>query len=71
MAGWLTRATASALIVFSAICFVAAVWRELRPGAAPPHPNIRQIPPVLLLVLNGFLAFVSLAALVGIWTARS
>ena len=37
--GWLTRPTGSALILFSSFCFVAAVWREMRPGASPPQPT--------------------------------
>ena len=67
--GWLTRPTGSALILFSCFCFVAAVWRELRPGASPPRPDTRRMPAPLLLGINGFLAFVSLVALVGIWLA--
>ena len=69
MNGGLTRSAGSALVLFSAFCFLAAVWRELRPGAMPPTPDVRRIPAPLLLALNGFLAFVSVAALVGIWTA--
>jgi putative membrane protein len=65
--GWLTRPTGSALILFSGFCFIAAVWRELRPGAPPPQPDTRRMPAWLLLALNGFLAFVALMALVGIW----
>ena len=65
--GWLTRPTGSALILFSGFCFMAAVWRELRPGAPPPQPDTRRMPTSLLLAINGFLAFVSLMALVGIW----
>ena len=65
---WLTRPTGSVLILFSAFCFVAAVWRELRTGAAPPEPDTRRMPPAALMAVNGFLVFVSLAALVGIWT---
>ena len=65
--GWLTRPTGSALILFSSFCFVAAVWREYTPGTPPPRPDTRQIPAALLLAINGFLVFVSLAALVGIW----
>lgn len=66
----LTKFAGSALVLFSAFCFLAAVWREFRPGAMPPRPDVKRMPPVLLLGLNGFLAFVSLAALVGIWTAK-
>jgi putative membrane protein len=36
----------------------------------PPIPNVRRIPGPLLIVLNAFLALVSLAALVVIWTAK-
>ena len=67
--GWLTRPTGSVLILFSAFCFVAAVWRELGTGVAPPTPDTRRMPSAVLLAVNGFLVFVSLAALVGIWTA--
>jgi putative membrane protein len=64
---WLTRPTGSALVLFSCFCFIAAIWRELRPGAPPPRPDTKQMPPALLIGINGFLAFVSLAALAGIW----
>ena len=67
--GWLTKPTGSALVLFSAFCFLAAVWRELRPGAMPPRPDTQRMPPALLIALNGFLSFVSLAALVGIWVS--
>jgi inner membrane protein YidH len=61
----------SALVVFSAFCFAAAVWRELFPGAPPPRPDVRKIPPWLLIAMNGFLGIVSAAALAGIWLART
>ena len=66
VADWLIGATGSVLIVFSAFCFVAAVWRQMA-RIAPPRPDTQRIPPALLLGLNGFLVAVSLAALVGIW----
>jgi len=68
--GWLIMATGSLLIVFSAFCFIAAVWREMSPGAPPPVPDTRKIPAPVLIGINGFLVFVSLAALVGLWTSR-
>lgn len=68
---WLATATGTVLILFSAFCFVAAVWREMGAGAPPPKPDIKRLPAALLLGVNGFLMLVSLAALVGIWTARS
>jgi putative membrane protein len=64
---WMVRADASLLIAFSMFCFGAAIWRHLNPGPPPPRPNVRQIPRLVLVVLNGFLALVSLAALIGIW----
>lgn len=65
----LAAATGSVLILFSAFCFVAAVWRELWSGAPPPVPDIRRLPQPLLLAVNGFLVLVALAALVGVWLA--
>ena len=67
---WLTSATATILILFSAFCFVAAVWRETGVGSPPPRPNIRRLPAPLLFGVNGFLMLVSIAALFGIWTSN-
>jgi putative membrane protein len=33
---WLIIATGSVLVLFSALCFGAAVWRHLYPGVRPP-----------------------------------
>ena len=64
-------AAGSVLVLFSAFCFAAAVWRELFPGPPPPRPDVRRLPPPLLIAMNGFLVLVSLAALAGIWIART
>ncbi|MBW8815214.1 MAG: DUF202 domain-containing protein [Caulobacterales bacterium] len=64
----LALATGSVLVVFSMICFAAAVWREADPGAPPPRPDTRRLPRPLLLLLNGFLIVVDAAVLVGLWT---
>jgi len=66
---WMISANGSLLILFSAFCFVAAVWRHINPGPPPPQPSLPRIQPWLLVSMNGFLALVSLAALVGIWAA--
>jgi putative membrane protein len=62
---WLILTTGSLLILFSAFCFGAAVWRNLY-NAAPPVPGAHRIHPALLIVVNGFLILVACAALVGI-----
>ncbi len=61
----------SILVLFSAFCFVVAVIREFRPGPPPPEPDIRKIPASLLLLVNGILVIVCLAALLGVWFGRS
>ena len=63
---WLVGLAGSTLILFSAFCYVAAVWRQMT-AIATPHPDTRQLPPALLIAVNGVLVVVSLAALVGIW----
>ncbi|HEY1364419.1 MAG TPA: DUF202 domain-containing protein [Xanthobacteraceae bacterium] len=67
---WMILATGSVLILFAAFCFVAGVWRELQPVRPPPHPDTRHLPAWLLVLVNGFLALVALAALVGVWFGR-
>jgi putative membrane protein len=64
---WLVMADATMLIGFSIFCFAAAIWRHLNPGPPPPTPQLEQIPRALLITVNGFLALVSIAALIGIW----
>ena len=71
MAESVVLVTGSVLVLFSAFCFGAAVWRELFPGLPPPWPNVPRLPPALLLCLNGFLILVALIALAGIWIART
>ena len=68
---WFGGITGSMLIGFSAFCFVAAVWREAVQISSPAAPDVHQLPPVLLLAVNGFLVTVDLAALGGIWLARA
>lgn len=68
---WMILSTATLLVLFSGFCFAAAVRRELLPGLPPPRPHVQRIPPAVLILVNGFLAVVALAALVGIWTGRT
>jgi inner membrane protein YidH len=66
---WVGRVTGTVLIVFAGFCLVAAIWRELRGTPRPPEPDIRTIPPALLVPMNLLLLLVAAAALVGIWSA--
>ena len=59
--------TSTMLVLFSAFCFCAAVWRELVPRWNDPVPRVSRIPRPLLFFINGSLALVALAALAGIW----
>jgi putative membrane protein len=59
------------LVVFSAFCFCAGVWREMYPGPPPPQPDARRISPAILLIVNALLVLVSIVALAGIWLART
>jgi putative membrane protein len=68
---WMIFATGSVLILFSAFCFGAAVWRHLDSGVPPPRADVSRIPPWIFIVVNGFLALVALAALIGIWFGRT
>jgi putative membrane protein len=68
---WLVIAVGTLLVLFSAFCFGAAVWRQMDPGVPPPRPDVRRIPPHVLVAVNGFLALVALAALLGIWFGNS
>src|SRR3954453_3438909 len=67
---WVVLLTGSVLVAFAAF-FIAAVWRELSPGAPPPQPDVRRLPRALLFALNGFLALVALALLFGGWFGRT
>jgi putative membrane protein len=68
---WLIVTTGSVLVLFSAFCFAAAVWRQINPGPPPPRPDARRIPSALLMAVNGFLVLVALAVLLGIWFGRT
>lgn len=59
----LVIAVGAVMIAFSLFCFVAAVWRELRPGVPPPHPDTGRLPPLLLLGFAVLLSLTSLATL--------
>ena len=68
---WMIIAAGTVLVLFSAFCFGAAVWRQVNPGPPPPHPDTRKLPEPLLIAVNAFLVVVALAALLGIWFGRT
>ena len=57
---------ASLLVAFSGFCFVAGVWRDLAPFATA-APDLRRVPPTLLVGASAIMTLISLMALVGIW----
>lgn len=62
---WLIVSTGSALALFGAFCFVAAIWREftLRPA---PMPDVPRLNSMLLIVATAILVMVALAAVFGV-----
>lgn len=68
---WMIWATGSVLVLFAAFCFAAAVWRQIRSGPPPPHPDAPRLPPLLLVAVNAFLMLVALAALISILFGRT
>ncbi len=68
---WLILTTGSVLILFSAFCFGAAVWRNLYHPVSPPVPDAVRIHPAVLIGVNGFLILVALAAMIDIWFGRA
>jgi len=62
---WTATSTGMVLLLFSAFCFSAGVWRHLFRIEAP-VPETRKLPNSLLIAVNMFLALVALAALFGI-----
>lgn len=68
---WVIVFTGTVLVLFSAFCFGAAVWRQLDPGPPPPRSDARPLHPALLVAVNGLLILVAIAALIGIWFGRA
>ena len=64
---WLIGLTGSILIAFAGFCLIAAVWREIQPGAG--RPGIARLPTWLLVAVNSFLLLVCGAAMVGLWAS--
>lgn len=63
----MVKISGTILILFSAFCFGAAVWRQISPGPPPPPPDAKRIPDFVLYFVNAFLALVAVMAAVSIW----
>lgn len=61
------RLAGSVLILFSAFCFFAAIWRQMFPAVPPPILDAKRIPDFFLYAVNAALALVAMMALVSIW----
>jgi len=69
---WMILLAGSLLVLFAGFCFVAGVWREIWPGHdSLRRSDVRRLPNALLVVVNGGLLMVSLAALLGVWFGRT
>ena len=68
---WMIIIQGTLLVLFSAFCFGAAVWRQFAPGVPPPRPDVRRIPPHILMAVNAFLVIVAFSALLSIWFGRT
>ena len=67
---WLITMTGGVLVLFSAFCFAAAVWRNFYRPQPPPVAGVVRIHPSVLMVVNGFLILVALAAFVDVVFGR-
>jgi putative membrane protein len=67
---WVAVGTGIVLLLFSAFCFVAGVWRHLF-RIKSPEPEAPRLPSAVLIIVNAFLALVALAALLGIMLAAT
>ena len=68
---WAILATGTVVVLFGAFCFVAAIWREIWAGAPPPRPDVRHLPRLVLIGVNGFLVLVCLGAILGVWFGKT
>ncbi len=61
-------AMASLLVMFAGFCFVAGVWRELRPPMAIDPQALKPVPAGILISANALMLVVTFTALASLWT---
>jgi putative membrane protein len=64
---WIILLAGTILVLFSAFCFGAAVFRYMRRGPPPPRSDIPLIHPAFLILVSVALVVVTIGALIGIW----
>jgi len=64
---WLANFAGSVMVIFCVGCLAASIWRGMYAGVPPALTSVKRIPSWALIVTNGFLLFVAIAALIGIW----
>jgi putative membrane protein len=67
---WYGVTTGSALIIFSALCYIAAVWRSLQYRARSPVTEVRQAPAAMLIAVGAALIVIDLTILAAGWIAK-
>ncbi len=68
---WVILLGGTTLVLLGAFSFVAGVWQQLYSGAPPPKSDAPQLPPWILVAVNGTLVVVAVSALIGIWSGRA
>lgn len=63
---WLVMTTTVMLLLFAEFCFIAGIWRQLRPTAPPPETDTPRLPAALLVGFNAFLVVLGIAVVIGI-----
>ena len=67
---WVAIATGGLLILFSAFCFLAAIWRELLPSTIRPVPDAPRLPTWILMAFTGCLLLIAAGILFGLMRVR-
>ncbi len=69
VADWIAGLASLVLALFAGFAFIAAVWREMNPDSLAPNPDVRKLPGWVMIGFSAFMAVVSLAVVIGLWSA--